>query len=120
MSPRSQKPRPLGHQFGLLSGQARILRRSGAKEVLVLNTGLIPAKLHSMGLTEIILVATLHQMHSQVQGYGFQELGNVTTKLKPAVLVADFSLLKSLNIQKLKLEDRKLSTMKRFCLLRTS
>ena len=34
MSPQAQKLRPLGHQFELLSGQARILRRSGAKEGL--------------------------------------------------------------------------------------
>jgi hypothetical protein len=42
-----------------------------------------------MGLTEIILVATLHQMHTQVPGYGFNELSDLITRLNPAALLVE-------------------------------
>jgi len=42
-----------------------------------------------MIVTEVVLLATLHHLHSEVRGYSFEELGHLVTKLEPAALVVE-------------------------------
>lgn len=41
--------------------------------------------------TEVIVLATLHQLHAEVKGYSFQELGRTIEKIRPDVLAVELT-----------------------------
>ncbi len=56
--------------------------------------------------TEVVVLSTLHQLHAEVKGYSFQELGRTIEKIRPDVLAVELTPgdLESRREQKTKVE----------------
>ena len=80
----------------------RILRMIASLAAVVL----ISAAGFAQKNTEVVVLATLHQLHAEVKGYSFQELGKTIEKIQPDIIAVELtpSDLETRREQKVKVE----------------